>query len=451
MDYSITAQPTGATRYDLVERMEGTQRVLDVVIIAGGETNINFEALNGQHPITVEGYNGSTRVDAGSFTFNLNNINERPTSVWLNSAGNTEITVQENQPLNVSLATLGVVDPDGLNLGWGRPSVTYQVDSSDRENYPHSGLYTIINGGSQTSPSWRLAASGVLDYEALPEGAKFHIVKVIATDGGGLTFTQLLRVNITNDPNEGPANQAPSSPAVVTGTLRELTEAVGGAMNVATVESTDDGAGGTTLGYELRSTFNSLFSVTNAGVIIFNGTAQEYENNNNLMVEDAGTAQERKYFNVEVRAKESGTGGLTSGYTTVKVYVNDVNEAVSDATYAPNVMSESAQVGTVVAAAPTVVDPDTAFGNRNFNYTLVGSERECHRNGPSNFAVDIITGVITVGDKAKQADDYFVYDAKKRVLYYDADGSGSKAAIEMATFTNNKALKGFGYKEFFFI
>src|SRR6478609_5214630 len=72
LDYRITAQPTGATRYGLVERMEGTQRVLDVVIIDGGEANINFEALNGQHPITVEGYNGSNRVDAGSFTFNLN-------------------------------------------------------------------------------------------------------------------------------------------------------------------------------------------------------------------------------------------------------------------------------------------------------------------------------------------------------------------------------------------
>jgi RTX calcium-binding nonapeptide repeat (4 copies)/Cadherin domain len=57
----------------------------------------------------------------------------------------------------------------------------------------------------------------------------------------------------------------------------------------------------------------------------------------------------------------------------------------------------------------------------------------------------------TVGDKAKQADDYFVYDAKKRVLYYDADGSGSKAAIEMATFTNNKALKNFKVTELFFI
>ncbi|MBJ6125644.1 hypothetical protein JAO75_09540 [Microvirga sp. BT325] len=57
----------------------------------------------------------------------------------------------------------------------------------------------------------------------------------------------------------------------------------------------------------------------------------------------------------------------------------------------------------------------------------------------------------TVGDKAKQADDYFVYDSKKRVLYYDADGSGSKAAIEIASFTKNKALKVLKASEFFFI
>jgi hypothetical protein len=55
-----------------------------------------------------------------------------------------------------------------------------------------------------------------------------------------------------------------------------------------------------------------------------------------------------------------------------------------------------------------------------------------------------------VGDKAKDRDDYFVYDSKKRALYCDADGSGSKAAIEMASFTNNKALKNFKYSELFF-
>ncbi|NIX75489.1 cadherin domain-containing protein [Microvirga terricola] len=57
----------------------------------------------------------------------------------------------------------------------------------------------------------------------------------------------------------------------------------------------------------------------------------------------------------------------------------------------------------------------------------------------------------TVGDKAKDADDYFVYDSAKRVLYYDADGSGAKAAVAIATFTNNKYLKNFTYKELFFI
>ena len=54
----------------------------------------------------------------------------------------------------------------------------------------------------------------------------------------------------------------------------------------------------------------------------------------------------------------------------------------------------------------------------------------------------------TVGDKAKDANDFFVYDSKKGVLYYDADGSGSKAAVEIATL--KKGLK-MTYKDFFFI
>ncbi|AWM87959.1 calcium-binding protein [Microvirga sp. 17 mud 1-3] len=54
----------------------------------------------------------------------------------------------------------------------------------------------------------------------------------------------------------------------------------------------------------------------------------------------------------------------------------------------------------------------------------------------------------TVGDKAKDANDFFVYDKKKGVLSYDADGSGSKAAVEIATL--KKGLK-MTYKDFFFV
>ncbi|MET0531135.1 MAG: hypothetical protein ABW003_22830, partial [Microvirga sp.] len=54
-------------------------------------------------------------------------------------------------------------------------------------------------------------------------------------------------------------------------------------------------------------------------------------------------------------------------------------------------------------------------------------------------------------DTAKDKDDFFIYDTKKRVLIYDADGSGSKQGIEIATFINNKALAKFSYTELLFV
>ncbi|MBB4040840.1 Ca2+-binding RTX toxin-like protein [Microvirga flocculans] len=73
------------------------------------------------------------------------------------------------------------------------------------------------------------------------------------------------------------------------------------------------------------------------------------------------------------------------------------------------------------------------------------------KKGTENKPVKLDKKFFTIGDKAKEKDDYFVYDSKKRVLYYDADGSGSKEAIELATFTKNKYLKNFQYSELFFI
>ncbi|MGO4706153.1 hypothetical protein AB4072_10335 [Microvirga sp. 2MCAF38] len=38
-----------------------------------------------------------------------------------------------------------------------------------------------------------------------------------------------------------------------------------------------------------------------------------------------------------------------------------------------------------------------------------------------------------IGPEAKDANDYIIYDNKKGILYYDADGSGSGAAVQIAT------------------
>ncbi|WP_194164561.1 cadherin domain-containing protein [Microvirga thermotolerans] len=54
----------------------------------------------------------------------------------------------------------------------------------------------------------------------------------------------------------------------------------------------------------------------------------------------------------------------------------------------------------------------------------------------------------TVGDKAKDANDYLIYDRAKKTLYYDSDGNGAAKAV--AIFTTAKAIK-FSAGEFFVV
>jgi Ca2+-binding RTX toxin-like protein len=46
----------------------------------------------------------------------------------------------------------------------------------------------------------------------------------------------------------------------------------------------------------------------------------------------------------------------------------------------------------------------------------------------------------TVGDEAKDGNDYLIYNKKTGVLSYDADGSGSKQAIEFAQLKKGLSL-----------
>ncbi|WP_276330632.1 calcium-binding protein [Microvirga aerophila] len=45
-----------------------------------------------------------------------------------------------------------------------------------------------------------------------------------------------------------------------------------------------------------------------------------------------------------------------------------------------------------------------------------------------------------IGTKAADADDHIIYNSKKGTLYYDADGSGSGAAVHFATLSKNLKL-----------
>ena len=54
----------------------------------------------------------------------------------------------------------------------------------------------------------------------------------------------------------------------------------------------------------------------------------------------------------------------------------------------------------------------------------------------------------TLGDHAKDKNDYVIYDNKKGILWYDADGSGHGKAVEIATLKKGLHLT---YKDFFVV
>ncbi len=70
------------------------------------------------------------------------------------------------------------------------------------------------------------------------------------------------------------------------------------------------------------------------------------------------------------------------------------------------------------------------------------------KSGSEKKPAQLKKGFFTIGSKAKDKDDYVIYDKAKGVLYYDADGSGRGKAVEIATLSKKLAMT---YKDFFVI
>jgi Ca2+-binding RTX toxin-like protein len=63
------------------------------------------------------------------------------------------------------------------------------------------------------------------------------------------------------------------------------------------------------------------------------------------------------------------------------------------------------------------------------------------RSGSEALPAALNSASFVTGSKAKDSKDYIIYDKKKGILYYDADGSGSRyAAVEIATIKKNLKL-----------
>ncbi|WP_304611095.1 cadherin domain-containing protein [Microvirga sp. ACRRW] len=143
----------------------------------------------------------------------------------------------------------------------------------------------------------------------------------------------------------------PSSPPTkpeVQGAVASVDENEGTQSLVAIVKS----AGTNPLSYVLTANPGNRFSVDASGKITMSG-AVDFENEPNLLSEADG----RKYFLVKVQARETVQGGASSIEESIKVYINDVNEAPFGIRLSTVSVLEASATGSTVGTL-SAMDPD---------------------------------------------------------------------------------------------
>jgi 16S rRNA U516 pseudouridylate synthase RsuA-like enzyme len=75
-------------------------------------------------------------------------------------------------------------------------------------------------------------------------------------------------------------------------------------------------------------------------------------------------------------------------------------------------------------------------------HDLAGEQhlQEAWKKGTEDRPSKLKASYFKIADKAQDKDDYIIYNKKTGVLSYDADGSGSKAAVDFAVIKKNLSL-----------
>jgi hypothetical protein len=279
----------------------------------------------------------------------VSNINTAQNAVTENAANGTTVGI-----------TARAIDPDITNN-----TITYGLTDSAEGRFAinaASGVVTVADGAR-------------LDRES----AESHNITVRATSSDGSSSTQTFMINLL------PVND---NRPVITSNGGGATAAISVAENtttVTTVTATDADLPAQTLTYSIsggsdaaRFTIDSL-----TGVLRF------------VAPPDAESPTDRGRNNV-YQVTVMVTDGTLTDSQEISVTVTDVNEfdvgPVSDINAAPNAVAENAANGTAVGITARAIDADIT--NNTITYSLADS-------AAGRFAVNALTGVVTVADGAR--------------------------------------------------
>jgi len=316
------------------------------------------------------------------------------------------------------------VDEDGL---W-----TFKLPDGA---YRDGTTFTVTDLDGRQLPQWISFDAETLTFTGNPP-PNFHGkigIKVEAMDNG-IPKTSTFALNVQS------VNDAPTSLSLTSGWVWENTEK---GKPVGTLHAKD--ADGDSLSYSLVDDAGGRFRIDGNKLVVADGAKLDYEQAKShtvvVKVSDGKGGSLSQSFTVEVRdvEKEDVKGGTGDD----KVKGGSKDDKIGGG-LGKDVLTggkgKDAFIFTTKASkanADTVTDfnvKDDSIHLDNAVFTKLG------KKGSEKSPVKMSKDFFTIGTKAKDKNDYVVYDNKKGVLYYDADGSGKGKQVEIATFSNKAKL-----------
>ncbi|MEE1658359.1 hypothetical protein VB618_19345 [Microvirga sp. CF3062] len=408
--YSLS--DASAELFDLVQNSNGGY---DVVVRAG----VILDYENEDHRSLEVEVSDSIDPVVNTLLINLTDVNEKP------EADFEAETISEGAAGGSVVGILTVADPENGNLDCNLSAESAKLF---RLVYKSYGIYEVV------------VRDGVsLDYES----ATFHNFKMTLSDGTN-SVAETVAINLT-DVNEK---------STITFTSVKVNEHAGSGSIVGRLTAVDPEDDDVT--YTLNSESSQFFNlveneVGGYDVEVRQGVRLNYEtpiHHQITLTASDGENSVRGNFTINMidgidvltgtkKADNlNGTAGrdIIKGFSGKDILTGGGGQDVFVFDSKPN---KKTNLDKVVDFK--VVDDSIWLENKIFTKLgKKGSEAAPAQLKKSMFALE----------KAKDKDDYIIYSKKTGKLSYDVDGSGSKAAVEVATLSKKLAIT---YKDFFVI
>ncbi|RDI62331.1 hypothetical protein [Microvirga subterranea] len=408
----------------------------------------------------------------GTVTITVNNVNRAP------AAPSGSFTVDERTPPNSVVTTLAEKDADGQTV-----------------------TYTFAGGGTVSADNrFKIDGNQILVNQSFEVTENDPVAYQIVASDGVATTTGSVTITAKNTDQPPPVNAPPTDVVLSASTAEEY--AASGKL-VGTLSAMD--TAGDTHTYELLDGAGGRFKLVGNQILVENGFRLDFEQaarhtikvkvtdqTGESLTKDlvitvadinpeftAGSADHDVFWggalgdtlsgglgndrlfgqggNDTLRGeagndtlgggegKDKLTGG--KGAASKDAFVFDTK--LIDAKGKPNKSLANKSKDQILDFGPkydSIFFDDAAFTNKTIAKSLK------NKGASLDKPVKMKASFFKVGDKAADKDDFFIYNARTKKLYFDEDGSGSKAMVEIASL---KLQKGEGTtlsaSDFFFI